>query len=133
MAQAGDTYTVQLKHAHLNWGEHRNPTNRDIILGEGYIPIPKNYAENFGIFNSNYTQNGFGYNLFHASSSDGFLNNVTLLAQGCSTAGDVYAKQFSVHGNLRTIGDWYKNCNASPSNLVKVSWTSPTSILLEII
>lgn len=133
MAQIGDAYTIPLKQAHLNWGEHRNPTNRGAISGEGYIPIPRNFAENFGVFNSNYTQNGFGYNLFHASSTDGFLNNVTLLAQGCSTAGDIYAKQFSVQGNLQTIGDWYKNCNASPSNLVSVSWTSPTTILLEII
>ena len=132
-AQTGDTYTVQLKQSHLNWGEHRNPTNRDIIPGEGYIPIQKKIAVSFGIFNSNHAQSGLGYNLFHASSSDGFLNNVTLLAQGCSTAGDIYAKQFSVHGNLQTIGDWYRNCNASPSNLVRVSWTSPTSIFLEII
>ena len=133
MAKTGDTCTVPLKQAHLNWGEYRNPTNRDIIPGEGYIPIPKNYAVTFGIFNSNYSQNGFGYNLFHASSADGFLRNVTLLAQGSSTAGDVYAKQFSLQGNLQTIGDWYRNCNASLSNSVRVSWTSPTSILLEIV
>lgn len=133
MAQTGDTYTVSLRRSHLNWGEYRNPTNRDIIPGESYIPIPKNYAVSFGIFNSNHTQNGFGYNLFHASSADGFLNNVTLLAQGCSAAGDIYAKQFSVQGNLQTVGDWYRNCNASPNDSVKVSWTSPTSVLLETI
>ena len=133
MAQAGDTYTIPLKQSHLNWGEHRNPTNRDIISGEGYIPIPKNFAINHGIFNSNHLQNGFGYNLFYASSTDGFLNNVTLLAQGCSGKGDIYAKQFSVQGNLQAIGDWYKNCNATPNNSVKVLWTSPISIMLEII
>ena len=87
----------------------------------------------FGIFNSNHTQSGFGYNLFYASSVDGFLNNVPLLAQGSSTAGDVYAKQFSVRGNLQTIGNWYRNCNATTSNSVKVLWTGPNSILLEII
>ena len=133
MAHTGDTYTVSLRPSHLNWGEYRNPTNRYIIPGEGYIPIPKNHAVRYGIYNSNHTQNGFGYNLFHASSSDGFLNDVTLLAQGCSTAGNIYAKQFSVQGNLQTIGDWYRNCNASPNDSVRVSWTSPTSILLEII
>lgn len=133
MAQAGDTYTVSVKQPHLNWGEYRNPTNRDIISGEGYIPIPRNYAVNYEIFNSNHEQTGFGYNLFHASSADGFLNDVILLAQGCSTAGDLYAKQFSVQGNLQAIGNWYRNCNASLENSVRVSWTSPTSILLEIV
>lgn len=133
MAQAGDTYTVSLKPPHLAWGEYRNPTNRDIVSGEGYIPIPRNYSIDYKVFNSNHTPSGLGCNLFYASSTDGFLNNVLLLAQGCSTAGDVYAKQFSVQGNLQMIGNWYKSCNATPNNSVRVTWVNPTTISLEII
>lgn len=132
MANIGDSYTIPLKPSHLNWGEYRNSTNRDFISGEGYIPIPKSCAENYGIYNSNYAS-GLGINLFYASSADGFLNNELLLAQGCSQAGDIYAKQFSVQGNLQMIGDWYKKCNATPDNSVSVTWTSPTSIFLEIL
>ena len=32
MAQAGDSYSIQLKPSHLAWGDYRNPTNRDIIV-----------------------------------------------------------------------------------------------------
>ena len=133
MAQTGNTYTVPLRPSHLNWGEYRNPTNRNIIPGEGYIPIPRNYAMNYEIFNSNHRQIGLGYNLFYASSTDGFLDNVVLLAQGCSNAGDIYAKQFSVQGNLQMIGEWYRNCNATPNDSVKVTWENSKFILLEIV
>ncbi|AEO12429.1 hypothetical protein SAMN05428976_10925 [Clostridium sp. USBA 49] len=133
VAIAGNSYTIQLKPSHLGWGDYRYTNTRDIIYGEGYIPLPKPYAKAFNIFNSNYSATGLGYNLFRASSVDGFLNNVTLLAQGSSTAGDIYAKQFSVHGNLKMIGAWYASQNATTNNLVRVTWTSPTDILLEII
>ncbi len=133
MAQAGDTYKVHLKETHLKWGEYRRPTNRNIIQGEGYIPIPRAIAERFNIYNSNNPQCGFGYNKFYASSDDGFLNNVILLAQGSSESGDVYAKQFSVEGNLRMIGRWYEYMNATVDSTVKVTWTDPYSIILQII
>lgn len=133
MAQAGNTYTVSLKNTHLDWGEYRNPTNRNPIKGEAYIPIPKRYAEEFQIFNSNYKKTGFGFNLFRASSSDGFLQNVPLLAQGCSNAGEIYAKQFSVKSNLKMIGDWYKACGVTPDNSIRVTFTSDIDIMLEIL
>ena len=133
MAKQGDSYRIKLKPPYLNWGDYRNPTNREFIDGEGYIPIPREYAERFGIFNSNHIPKGLGYNMFYASSADGFLDNVLLLAQGCSNAGDVYAKQFSVKGDLKKIGSWYRHCNASTDNFVKISWLSPTEILLEIL
>lgn len=133
MAQAGDNYTVPLKEAHLNWGEHRNPTNREPVPGEGYIPIPRDRAEAFGIYNSNYAQTGPGYNEFRASSSDGCLQNVCLLAQGCSGAGDIYAKQFSVRGDLKAVGRWYANVQASAGNSVRVEFTSSTHIQLTIV
>ena len=133
MALPGNTYTKQLRPSHLGWGTYRYTNSRNIIYGEGYIPIPKIYAKNFQVFNSNHYPEGWGYNLFHASSVDGFLSNVPLLAQGCSTAGDIYAKQFSVQGNLKIIGQWYANQQATTNNLVRVTWTSPINIILEII
>lgn len=133
MAKQGNSYEVALKPPYLNWGDYRNPTNRDFIDGEGYIPIPRDRAEIFGVFNSNHDPKGLGYNMFYASSADGFLDEVLLLAQGCSNAGDVYAKQFSVKGDLKKIGSWYKYCNAKPGDIVKVRWISSTEILLEFI
>ncbi|MBP1889102.1 hypothetical protein J2Z53_000681 [Clostridium moniliforme] len=133
MANTGDTYTVNLQQSHLGWGNYRHSNTRSIINGEGYIPLPIRFAREFNIFNSNNTTTGLGYNLFHASSADNFLNNVTLLAQGSSSSGDIYAKQFSVQGNLQLIGSWYEYQNATTDNSVRVTWTSPTDILLEII
>lgn len=133
MANLGDAYTVILKEAHLDWGEYRNPTNREPISGEGYIPIPRQYAEAYDIYNSNYRLNGFGYNLFYASSADGFFNNVVMLAQGSSERGDIYAKQFSVKGDLQAIGSWYNYMNAQPGNRVIVEWTSSDTIFLTLI
>ena len=133
MAVQGDTFTVSLKDAHIDWGEHRNTGSRNIIEGEGYIAVPRDFAKKYEIFNSNHNPVGYGYNLFHASSKDGFLCDETLLAQGSSTAGDIYAKQFSVQGDLKKIGNWYKHCGATANNYVKVTFTSKSSILLEII
>lgn len=133
MAHAGDSYTEQLQPAHLGWGNHRYTNTRDIIYGEGYIPIPKYYARAYDIFNSNHSPVGLGFNLFNASSLDGYLDNITLLAQGSSTAGDIYAKQFSVRGNLKIIGAWYESQNATPNDSIRVTWTSPTHIILELI
>ena len=133
MATTGDTYTVQLKPSHLDWGDYRHTTTRSHIYGEGYIPLPRKYAEKYSIYNSNHHPSGLGYNLFYASSKDGFLKNVLLLAQGSSNAGDKYAKQFSVQGDLQQIGAWYSHQKATPKNHVKVTWTSPTDIFLELI
>ena len=66
-------------------------------LGEGYLPIPRNIAKQFGILNSNGTTAGsdeHGKNLFRCKSADGEFSGI-LKAQGCNTAGDIYAKQFA--------------------------------------
>ncbi len=133
MADANDSFVVELKEAHLNWGQYRNTDSREFIEGEAYIPIPKTYALQYSIFNSNHNQSGLGYNLFRASSEDGYLQNVMLLAQGSSSAGEEYAKQFSVQGNLQRIGDWYRNQNARPGDFVRVVWRNPEEVLLTII
>ena len=133
MPIAGNTYSVRLKPSHLGWGDYRYTNTRDIIYGEGYIPIPKAYAYAFSIYNSNHYPQGLGNNLFTATSKDGFLKNVMLLAQGCSTAGDEYAKQFSVKGDLQVIGRWYASLKATTSNSIRVTWVSSTEVQLEMI
>ena len=133
MAHAGDSYIVELLPSHLGWGTERYTDSRPPIYGEGYIKIPSQYAQMFDVYNSNYSTTGLGYNLFTANSVDGYLQNFTLLAQGCSNAGDIYAKQFSVKGNLQIIGGWYSHMMATTKNSVRVTWLSPTEVELEII
>lgn len=133
MPNTGDTYDVNLEPAHLGWGNHRYTDTRDVIYGEGYVPIPLSFARAHSVFNSNHTPEGLGTNLYLASSADGYLQNVMLLAQGCKEAGDELAKQFSVQGDLKEIGRWYASQRATTANSVRVTWTSPTELILEII
>lgn len=133
MPKKGDTFTVPIGNAQLDWGEYRNPTNRVPVSGESYFAIPKVYAKKYGLFNSKHSQTGLGFNEFYASTADGFIKNEILLAQGNSEAGDPYAKNFAFKGNLKRLGDWFAYCGATTSNQVKVTFTSPTSLILEII
>ena len=89
-----------------------------------------------GIYNSNNSNQGLGYNQFNVTSADNFFNNETndiMLAQGCSEAGSQYAKQFSIQNNLRRLGEWYQYTNARPGDIVRVSWLNSTDITLELI
>ncbi|MGL5716562.1 MAG: hypothetical protein ACRCX2_26345 [Paraclostridium sp.] len=131
MAVAGDSYIVEIGEAHLNWGTHRYTNSRGMVYGEGYIQIPKQYARNFDIYNSNY-QNGdaLGINIFNCSSDDGFLDDVQLKSCGNSFAGDTYAKQFQGNGSLQTIGAWYHHVGAQVGDYVEVTWTSPIDIVI---
>ena len=134
MANTGDYYTITLKEAHLNWGGHRNTGSRDYIAGEAYLPIPRQYAENFDIVNSNATggRDIYGQNLFKFHTADGFLDG-DLKAQGCSEAGDVFAKQFSVQGDLKPLGTWYDYIGATPGTQIRVDWIAPDEIELSVI
>ena len=130
MPSRGDIYRVKLRKAHLEWGTHRYTSSRGIVYGEGYIQLPVKYARQFDIYNSNMS----GVNiLYKCSSKDGFLKDTTLKAQGCSRAGEVYAKQFSAIGNLRIIGSWYQHVGAVVGGTVVVEWISSTEILVEYI
>ena len=108
MANTGDTFTVQLNQAQLEWGTFRFTGSRGLRYGEGYLKIPKHIARTLQLFNGNYT-NGFdivGENIFHATSADGLFNG-PLRSEGCSNAGDPYAKQFAGDKNLMALGYWY--------------------------
>ena len=83
MAHAGDCYTVELRRIHFDWGRYRNTATRNPVAGEGYIPIPKEYAQRFELLNSNGTGGVDvpGKNIFRYRTEDGFAHG-TLKAQG---------------------------------------------------
>jgi hypothetical protein len=129
VAVAGQTFVVEIKPSHLGWGTYRNTTSREPIYGEGYIKIPREYAEMYDIYNDNHpTANP----LYSCAAVNGSFQGV-LLAQGSSEAGDVYAKQFAERGNLKGIGNWYRSVNAQIGGRVKVTFTSSDSLTIEYI
>lgn len=132
MANTGDTYTVELKASHLGWGTHRYTDTRPHIEGERYLPIPRTAATSFQVFNSNATggMDVLGQNIFNCTSKDGSFAAV-FKAQGSSKKGDIFAKQFSVNKNLRALKAWYDSIAADVGTVVRVTWTSPTDIVIE--
>jgi hypothetical protein len=129
MPNTGDSYTVTIRKSHLKWGTYRYSNTRDPIYGEGYIRIPLKDARTFGIFNSN---NASANTQFNCKSVDGYFNGV-LLAQGSNKAGAIYAKQFAEQGNLKGIGNWYAYTKAKVDDQVRVTWISPTDIIIELL
>ena len=69
MAIVGDTYTVELKNAHLEWGIHRYKYTRNRIYGEGYIQIPRSHARRLAIYNSNNIYYNVVNNLSHSKTN----------------------------------------------------------------
>ena len=132
MAKAGDTYTITLKKTHLEWGTHRYTGSRGSIYGEGYIPIPSHCAYSFGLKNGNATNKRgiLGVNLFNCISRDGAFHG-QLKSQGCSSAGVIYAKQFSANNDLKALGAWYAIINARVGDQIKVTWVSATDMEIE--
>ena len=125
------SYEITLKRAHLEWGSHRYTNSRGIIYGEGYIPIPANVAYTNNVYNQNGTggKDIIGQNLFYCSSADGLYQGI-LRAQG-NPDDSRYAKQFSGDKNLKAIGTWFYQTGASIGDRIRVTWTSPTEILIE--
>lgn len=134
MAKAGDSYIVTLEQAHLEWGTHRYTGTRPQIYGEGYLHIPRQIARALSLYNSNYTGGAdvLGKNIFNCTSVDGLFTG-QLKAQGNSESGDVYAKQFSGNNNLQALGRWYSAVGACIGDRVKVEWTSPTDIRIQLL
>ena len=128
MPKIGDSYTVELKSAHINWGSHRHTNSRGTVYSEGYIHIPASEARRLELYNSN----NIGANiLYTASSRDGFLENITLRASGSSSKGGIFAKQFQGQGNLKLVGSWYNHIGVSIGALIRLTWVSDTHIILE--
>lgn len=133
MANTGDSYIVTIKRPHLEWGEYRHTGSRGIVYGEGYIKIPASEAYRFNLLNPHGTnyQDIWGENLFNCVSADGSFRCI-LRAQG-NQADWRFAKQFAGDNNLKAIGDWYYSMGAKEGDKVKVTWTSPTDIVIELI
>lgn len=131
MANSGDSYIVEVKQAHLEWGEHRYTNSRGIVYGEGYIAIPAEYAYKYDLLNNNGTgkKDILGKNLFRCESADGLFRGV-LRAQG-DQANAEYAKQLAGDKYLKAVGSWYSQIDAKVGDLVKVTWLSPTDIVIE--
>lgn len=123
MPKTGDYYTVSLKEAHMDWGRHRYTHTRERIEGEGYVQIPKRYAEMYGIHKGDQ---------FTATFADGFPSFAARTA-GNSTAGDILAKQFQGDGDLKAFGRWYANSGAEIGDTVRVTFTAPDVVLFELL
>lgn len=128
MPMNGDYYDVTLKKSHLEWGEHRHSQTRGRMEGEAYLPIPRGAALRFNYFNNNMEDSN---SIYYCNSKDGFLENELLKAAGSSKKGDIYAKQFQGNGNLRLLGDWYRDVKAKEGDRVRVYWISSNEIMLE--
>lgn len=134
MATTGDRFVVKLTSSQLGWGTERYTDSRDVRYGEGYLSIPRTYAKEFDLYNSNYTD-GYdilGQNIFRCISSDGLLK-CDLKSQGCVSAGDKYAKQFAGNGNLRILGEWYSKIGAKVGDEIEIYFSSPYDIRLTLI
>ena len=132
MEKAGDSFTVVLNRAQLEWGTYRFTGSRGIRYGEGYLKIPRNFARLYHLYNNNHTkkENIPGQNIFHAISKDGLFDGI-LRSQGCSNSGDPFAKQFAGDKNLMALGDWYSQINAQEGDQVRVTFLSSTDMLIE--
>jgi hypothetical protein len=127
MPKKDDEFTVILKKAHIEWGTHRHTTTRDLTYGEGYIQIPSKIATSLDIYMSNKKGANTEYT---CSLSDGTLNNVILKASGSQGQNLEYAKQFQGSRNLKAVGDLYHTINAQIGDKIKISFTSPTNMIL---
>ena len=131
MPHAGDSYDIELKEAHVRWGEHRHSLTRPRIKDEGYIPIPAHIARDLNIFNGNHPT--VGINLYTCSFKDGYSDEEHIKACGNSTKGDIYAKQFQGDGDLQVFGKWFKHVGAQVGDIVRITWATATHFEVEIL
>ena len=86
MPKRGDRYTVIVKPSHIDWGEYRNPTNREPVKGESYVKIPSRYARMYDIKRGD---------VFTAHFVNGCLSMpIKASGNGPYVNGIQYAKQF---------------------------------------
>jgi len=90
MPNTGDSFITTLLQAHLEWGEHRHTNSRGIVIGEGYLQIPAEFAYKFEITNNSFLPRSAEYD---CSTADNFLTGEKLLASGKQYRAE-FAKQF---------------------------------------
>jgi len=128
MPNKGDSFITILKEAHLKWGTLRHSSSRQKIDQEAYLQIPISIAKKFKRYNSNKLNANTEY---LCNSKDGFLENKILKASGASKKGNIYAKQFQGNKDLKLLGRWFNEINASPKDKIKITWITSTSIEIE--
>jgi len=116
-------YTVMVKPSHLDWGEYRNPTNRDFIEGESYVKIPSDAARKFGIIRGN------EYIARFANGMDSF--RIKAAGNGPEDGTIQYAKQFEGigPGACKAFTPWYQEEGISVGDEISVEFISDTEIL----
>lgn len=127
MPSAGDYYVVTVKPSHIDWGEYRNPTNREPIEGESYVKIPSEYARRYDIrrgdlFTAHFT-NGSASMQIKASGNGPYENGIQ------------YAKQFEGVGvgACKAFTPWYQSCGVMVGDQVSVKFISSNEIVFEIV
>ena len=130
MARTGKSYPVILKETYINWGEFRYTDSRAKRSLEGYLPIPAWFAKENDILNGNgVTCDTIGMNLFYVV--DEFENELGIVkTQGCSRAGEIYAKQFAISGDLTGLGKWFVDKNLNVGDEIIVKWITEDTIQL---
>lgn len=123
MPSAGDQYVVEVKPSHLDWGEYRNPTNREPIEGESYVKIPSDYARRFNIIR------GTSYTAYF--DNDIGSMRVKAAGNGPCENGIQYAKQFEGIGlgACKAFTPWYQSHGFIPGDSVKVEFISETEVM----
>lgn len=126
MPNTGDSFITTLLQAHLEWGEHRHTNSRGIVIGEGYLQIPAEFAYQFDITNNSFLARSAEYDF---STADHFLIGEKLLASGNQHRSE-FAKQFQGSNNLKLLGNWYNHIDAQIGDQIEIRFISPTEILL---
>ncbi len=116
-------YTVEVRPSHIDWGEYRNPTNRDFIQGESYVKIPSAAARQFGIIRGN------EYIAHFANSTDSF--RIKAAGNGPEENGIQYAKQFEGigPGACKVFTPWYRTEGIVVGDEISVEFVSNTDVL----
>ncbi|MBQ3601162.1 MAG: hypothetical protein II992_08205 [Lachnospiraceae bacterium] len=123
MPSAGDNYVVKVKPSHIDWGEYRNPTNREPIEGESYVKIPSQYARKYEIRRGD---------LFTAHFANGYPSmQIKAAGNGPYENGVQYAKQFEGigRGACKAFTPWYQSCGVVVGDQIKVEFTSSNEIV----
>lgn len=114
-------YYVQIKDAHIHWGERRKTTTRKIHKKESYIAIPASYAYEYNIRKGE---------VYRCTCDSGQVYE--LKAAGSQSKRD-FAKQFEGNGSLKVLYDWYESNNAKEGDYVVVSVYDDKTIKIEYI
>ena len=121
------SYSTRVKPSHIDWGEFRNPTNREPIPGESYVKIPSDIAKKYGIERGD---------VFIATFKNGFPSmKIKAAGNGPYENGIQYAKQFEGigAGACKAFTPWYQSCDAEVGDYVEVEFKLPNEVVFSIV